>query len=152
MEFSSLLIVIFIFILSGVFIMRPFMVEEKSTKGSGSSRTDSLIAEKERLLLAIEELDLEYELQKISSEEHNRNRDILLAEAADVIKQLDKIQKPGSSKKKKPLTPAKVDDDLERLINERRQQLKNEKTLKCPSCNQVVSEGAQFCSHCGEAL
>ncbi|HDD61150.1 MAG TPA: hypothetical protein ENF22_01310, partial [Chloroflexi bacterium] len=101
MEFSSLLIVIFVFILSGVFIMRPFLVEEKKPKRSGSSRTDSLVAEKERLLLAIEELDLEYELEKISSGEHNRNRDILLAEAADVIKQLDKIQKPGSSKKKK---------------------------------------------------
>ncbi|HDD61339.1 MAG TPA: zinc-ribbon domain-containing protein, partial [Chloroflexi bacterium] len=49
-------------------------------------------------------------------------------------------------------TPAKVDDDLEKLINERRQQLENEKSLKCPSCDQVVSEGAQFCSHCGEAL
>ena len=152
MEFSSLLIVIFIFILSGVFIMRPFLVEEKKPKSSGSSRIDSLIAEKERLLLAIEELDLEHELDKISTQEHNRNRDILLAEAADVLKQLDKIQKPGSSKKKKTSTPTKTDDDLERLINERRQQLKNEISLKCPSCDQAVSEGAQFCSNCGEAL
>lgn len=152
MEFSSIMIVIFIFILSGVFIMRPFLVEEKKPKRSGSSKTDSLVAEKERLLLAIEELDLEYELDKISVQEHNRNRDILLAEAADVIKQLDKIQKPVSSKKKKTSTSTKADDDLERLINERRQQLKDEKSLKCHSCDQAVSEGAQFCSHCGEAL
>ena len=152
MEFSSLLIVIFIFILSGVFIMRPFLVEEKKPKRSGSSRADSLIAEKERLLLAIEELDLEHELDKISGQEHNRNRDILLAEAVDVLKQLDKIQKPGSSKKKKPPTSAKVDDNLEKLINERREQLKNNKSLKCPSCDQAVNEGAQFCSNCGEAL
>ena len=152
MEFSSLLIVIFIFILSGVFIMRPFLVEEKKPKRAGSSRTDSLFAEKERLLLAIEDLDLEHELDKISAQEHNRNRDILLAEAADVIKQLDKIQKPGSSKKKKPSTSTKTADDLERLINERRQQLKNDKSLKCPSCDKAVIEGSQFCSNCGEAL
>ena len=151
MEFSSLLIVIFIFVLSGIFIMRPFLVDEKTSRRSGSSRIDSLMAEKERLLLAIEELDLELELEKISSGEHHRNRDILLAEAADVIKQLDKLQKPSSSKKKTIPEP-KADDDLERLINERRQQLKNEKTLKCPKCGNSVEKGAQFCSHCGESL
>ena len=151
MEFSSLLIVIFIFVLSGFIIMRPFLVEEKTTRKSGSSRTDSLTAEKERLLLAIEELDQEFELEKISSVEHNRNRDILLSEAAEVIKQLDKLQKTGSSKKKTS-TPPKADDGLERMINERRQQLKSEKSLKCPKCEKAVGEGAQFCSHCGEAL
>jgi len=151
MEFSSLLIVILIFVLSGFIIMRPLLVEEKTTRKSGSSRTDSLMAEKERLLLAIEELDQEFELEKISSVEHNRNRDILLSEAAEVIKQLDKLQKTGSSKKKTS-PPAKVDDDLERMINERRQQIKNEKSLKCPKCGESVDKGAQFCSHCGEAL
>ena len=151
MEFSSLLIVIFIFVLSGIFIMRPFLVDEKTPRKAGSSRNDSLMAEKERLLLAIEELDLELELEKISSEEHHRNRDILLAEAADVIKQLDKLQKPSSTKKKTS-KPKKADDDLERLIDERRQQLKNEKSLVCPACGKTVDKGAQFCSHCGEAL
>jgi len=151
MEFSSLLIVIFIFVLSGVFIMRPFLVNEEAPRKTGSSRIDSLLAEKERLLLAIEDLDLEFELEKISSEEHNRNRDILLAEASEVIKQLDKLQKTGSSKKKTS-TPPKADDDLERMIIERRQQLQSEKSLACPKCSKAVEKGAQFCSHCGEAL
>ena len=150
MEFSSLLIVIFILILSGVFIMRPFLVKEKTPRRVGSSRIDSLLAEKDRLLLAIEELDQEFELEKISSEEHNRNRDILLAEAAEVIKQLDKLQKPSSSKKNN-VAPPETDDDLERLINERRQQQKSEKSQKCPKCGKTVDKGAQFCSHCGEA-
>lgn len=150
MEFSSLLIVIFLFVLSGVFIMRPFLVDEKEPRRVGSSRSDSLLAEKDRLLLAIEELDQEFELEKISEEEHNRNRDILLSEAAEVIKQLDKSQKSSSSKKKKPVTQ-ETDDDLERLINERRKQLKSEKTLTCPKCGNAVDSGAQFCSHCGEA-
>ncbi len=150
MEFSSLLIVIFIFVLSGVFIMRPFLVDEKEPKRVGSSRSDSLLAEKDRLLLAIEELDQEFELEKISAEEHNRNRDILLSEAAEIIKQLDKLQKPSSSKQKNS-APQETDDDLERLINERRQQLRTEKSLICPKCGKAVDAGAQFCSHCGEA-
>jgi hypothetical protein len=151
MEFSSLLIVIFIFILSGIFILRPFLVEEKSTKRSGSARIDPLVAEKERLLLAIEELDLEFELEKISSQEYNRNRDILLSEAAEVIKQLDKYQKTGSGKKKAS-APPETDDNLERMIHQRRLQLRGEKSLKCPKCGKAVDKGAQFCSHCGEAL
>ncbi len=151
MEFSSFLTVVMIFVLSGIFILRPFFVEDETKRKSGSPKMDSLMADKERLLLAIEELDQEFELEKIPSIEHNRNRDILLSEAAEVIKQLDKFQKPSSSKKK-TLSPPKADDDLERMITKRRQQLKSEKSQKCPHCGKAVVRGGQFCSHCGEAL
>ena len=69
---------------------------------------------------------------------------------SEVIKQLDKLQKTGSSKKKTS-PPPKADGDLEKMINERRQQLKSEKGLQCPKCGEAVVKGAQFCSHCGEA-
>ncbi len=151
MSFGSLLIVLLIFILSGYYIIRPFLVKSELTGRSISSIYDSLSAERERLLLAIEELDLELELNKISSKEHSRNRDILLAEAAEVLRKLDKYQKSGKGKKVAPVK-AKLDDDLEKMINDRKKQLKAEKSQFCSHCGKKVKDNDQFCSHCGEAL
>ena len=151
MTFSSVLIIVFIFVLSGLFISRPFLVESEIRGRSSSSRYDSLIAEKERLLSAIEELDLELDLKKISSKEHTRNRDILLVEAAEVLKQLDKVQKPDKGKKK-VIDQSIAQDDLEKMIAARREELRSEKSNLCPACGKPVLESDQFCSHCGEAL
>ena len=150
MTFGSILIVLFIFILSGYYIIRPFLVKSELTGRSSSSLYDSLSAERERLLLAIEELDLELDLNKISSREHSRNRDILLAEAAEVLRKLDKYKKSGKGKK---ATPVKAEpDDLEKMINDRKKQLKAEKSRSCSHCGKTVKDNDQFCSHCGEAL
>jgi hypothetical protein len=151
MELGSLLIVIFLFILSGLFILRPFFVHTGAGGRAGTTIRDSLVAERERLLHAIEEIDLEYELDKISPEEHTRNRDILLSEAAIVLKELDDLPKSGSAKRKKA-APVQKEDDLEIMIADRRKQLKGEISLKCPRCGESVEKGASFCSHCGGAL
>ena len=150
MTFGSILIVLLIFILSGYYIIRPFLVKSELTGRSSSSIYDSLSAERERLLLAIEELDLELDLSKISSREHSRNRDILLAEAAEVLRKLDKYKKSGKGKK---ATPVKAEpDDLEKMINDRKKQLKAEKSRSCSHCGKTIKDNDQFCSHCGEAL
>ena len=151
MTMSSLFIVLLIFVLSGLFILRPFFVKSNISGRSSSSIYDSLIAERERLLSAIEELDLELELKKISEDEHSRNRDLLLAEAAEVIKKLDKHNKTGKKKKHTP-SPEESGDDLEKMIATRRKELKKEKTRSCPSCGKGIQKGDQFCSHCGETL
>jgi hypothetical protein len=150
MTFGSLVIVFIIFILAGLFILRPFLVGTELSSRSSSSVYDSLIAERERLLSSIEELDLELELNKISTQEHSRNRDILLAEAAEVIRQLDKGQK--SSKPKKTSSPAGPQDDLEKMIAKRRKELKAEKSRSCSNCGKPVKASDKFCSHCGESL
>ena len=94
---------------------------------------------------------LEYDLKKISSQEHTRNRDILLAQAAEVLMQLDKLDTP--SQKKQPSSPKPiVEDDLEKMIATRRRELMEEKSNFCSHCGKAVKAGDQYCSHCGEEL
>ena len=151
MEFGSVLIVIFIFLLSGLYILRPFLVSAATGGRAGSTLRDSLVAERERLLLAIEELDLEFELNKISSDDHTQNREILLFEAAKVIKEIDNLPKTRAEKQKKT-APVRGDENLEKMIAERRKQLKGVVSQKCPHCGEAVDKDGQFCSHCGGAL
>ena len=131
--------------------MRPFLVTTDTGGRAGTSMRDSLVAERDRLFLAIEEIDLEFELEKISFEEHKRNRDILLYEAASVLKKLDNLPKSSLANRKKT-APVQDDDYLEKMIANRRRQLKGEMSQMCPHCGEAVEQGGQFCSQCGGAL
>ena len=151
MAFGSIFILLVIFGLSSFIIIRPFLVEPDTRKVPLPGKYDSLLAERERLLSSIEDLDLEFDLKKISSQEHTRNRDNLLAEAAEVLMQLDGLKIP-TQKRKQPSSPPVVGDELEKMITERRRELRKEKSNFCSNCGKAVKTGDQFCSHCGEEL
>ena len=151
MTMGSLLIVLFIFILSGVIILRPFIDQRGVGSTTTSGRYDSLLAEKERLYTIIEELDQSLELGKISSEDHSRSRADLLNQAAVVLAELDKL---GGKKKpsRKAVSSPKSDDELEKMIQARRESLGAKTNRVCPKCDEPVSQNDQFCSRCGESL
>jgi hypothetical protein len=151
MAFSSFLIVLVIFFLAGIFIVRPFLVEQNISTPVVPKKYDSLRAEKERLLSSIEDLDLEYDLQKISSQEHIRNRDILLSKAAEILVQLDKLEKKVP-KNMRVSTFVENEDDLEAMIETRRRELKGDKSRYCSHCGKAVKPEDQYCRKCGEKL
>ena len=151
MAVSSFLIVLGIFILTGVIIIRPFLVETDTQGAPVPKKYDSLTAEKERLLSSIEDLDLEFDLEKISSQEHTRNRDILLSQAAEIIKQVDKLEKNIPTDKRISSAP-ESEDDLEEMIEARRRELKGDKSSYCSHCGKAVKAEDQFCGQCGEKL
>ena len=151
MTFGSLLITLGIFLLSVLYIIRPFFEEGGTLRQVSSGKFDSLLAERERLYSSIEDLDLEFDLEKISDKEHTRNRDLLLKQAAQVLMELDQLS--GSKKKRpKPSESPVNEDDLEAMINARRRELKGEKTSSCSHCGNPVNPEDQFCGQCGEKL
>jgi hypothetical protein len=149
MTASALIIVLFIFILTGLIVLRPFFDKDYGKQKASSGVYDSLLAEQERLLSAIEELDLDLELKKISSTEHELDRQNLLTQAADVLRELDKYSKPKKSKVKSDKTVSSTDDDLERMIEKRRKQIQAQRTEICSNCGEKIEPGDQFCSQCG---
>jgi hypothetical protein len=151
MAVSSFLIILGIFILTGGIIIRPFLVEMDTRGAPVPKKYDSLTAEKERLLSSIEDLDLEFDLEKISSLEHTRNRDILLSQAAEVLMQLDKLNKTSLADKRISSAPS-GEDDLEVMIEARRRELKGDKSSYCSHCGKTVKAEDQFCGQCGEKL
>jgi hypothetical protein len=152
MAMSSFLIVLFIFILSGVIVLRPFIDQKGLDSTTASSgRYDAFLAEKERLYSIIEELDQSLDLGKISPEDHARSRGVLLNQAAEVLAELDKI---GGKKKpfKATASSPKTDDELEKMIQARRESLSEKNSKVCPKCGESVDLKDQYCSQCGESL
>lgn len=147
MTLTSLIIVLFIFVISGLIVLRPFLDQVSGKISPVSGVYDSLLAERERLLSSIEELDLDLELNKISGKEHALDRNLLLTQAADVLKELDKYSKPKAAQKGK--SKKGKEDDLEKMIEERRKKLQEDQAVTCSSCGKPIGADDQFCSHCG---
>jgi hypothetical protein len=152
MDIGSVLVIIGIFLLAGLFVVRPFFERERKDGDRVRHRYSHLIAEKERLLEAIQELDLDLELNKISPEDHARKRSQLTAEAARVLEELDHLQgaDPGLSKAQ-PAADEEV-DELEALISSRRKELQGSPEAFCPHCGKQIQEGDQYCTHCGDKI
>lgn len=113
MPIGSILLVLALAVLVAFIVARPFW----DTRGSGWSdakEPSALLAERERILEALVELDFDHELGKVPQEIFASQRTNLVSQGARVLEQLDgQLAKAGRSK----LDP---NDDLERLIAARK--------------------------------
>ncbi len=133
-----------------------------------------LLAQRDGLYATLRDLDLDYELGKLDSEDYNARREKYLSRAALVLKQLDTVR--GADGPENALS-----DDIEREVAALRRQSTESKTppstdhieprspsprvpsrvLKagsvrsaptCPNCGRAYNEGDRFCALCGHTL
>ena len=97
MELGSFFLLAALLILSVFFVIRPVI-----DKGSLIKKTDmeiqadhemsALLAERDRLLSSLKELDFDNVLGKIPEAEFSRQRSILVQEGVKILKQIDRVQ------------------------------------------------------------
>jgi hypothetical protein len=128
MDIGAILLLIALLILVGLYISQPLMRRKTvpaTTHGSKLNHDLSmLLAEKERILEALEELDNDHELGKIPEEDYPVQRGEMMKRGADILRQLDNLQIQPVSEKR--------DVKIEEVIAARRassgQQLKTQAT------------------------
>jgi hypothetical protein len=148
MSFAALVVVVFIFLLAGLIILRPFLEElEPEKEETQEAEKDSLLAEKERLLSAIEELDRDYEGRRISGQVHSRDRNQLIRQAAEVLRQLDMMAGAGETGRGEAEA-----DEMGDYITAGWNGLVTEGAPACPNCGSPVAPDDIFCRKCGERL
>ncbi len=189
MDIGSVFLVLALAVLVGIFIGQPFFRSKaKHTLAASPEEAaidhqrSSLLAERDRLLLALQELDFDFGLGKISEEDYPEQRANLMQHAASVLKSLDEMQgqhadqtaesrieaavaarradgasaaKPAHSTAgaKAETTPAATAaDPLEELIASRRVQRQEKSGGFCPKCGRPVKRSDKFCSGCGNIL
>lgn len=150
MDIGSILVVLGLFLLVVLFLSRPFLEGKKEGDDFVRHRYSHLVAEKERLLTAIQDLDLDLELKKIPPENHAQKRQQLMGEAAQTMKMLDQLS--GKDEHTSPAGQDSEEDQLEALIASRRKQLTEKSTGFCPHCGKAVQIADQFCTHCGKKI
>lgn len=155
-----LLVVVLTFII--IFVARPFLERQRVLSRKNNQTLSSLLAERERLLTAIEDLDSDQALEKIPAEEYPRQRTELLHQGAEVLRQIDALTSSTSPKStaetgnpsaESVSTPgALTEDELEDMLAKRRA-IRKEKTAGfCPRCGKPVLLSDTFCPTCGHAL
>jgi hypothetical protein len=153
-----LLIVIAVIVL---YITRPFFEHSHTDIQESDQSVSSLLAEREHLLAALQEMDLDQSLGKIPAEEYQSQRAVLLKKGAEVLRQLDAHHpRVGRQSLELPLTPDNIsrdsailsDDDLEDLLARRRNARKAKTAGFCPKCGKPVLQSDIFCPSCGSGL
>ena len=175
MDIGSIFLFLGLFILVVIYISRPFFERSASAMTPEEHEYSALLAERDRLLTAIEELDFDYALGKIPEDEYPAQRASLAKRGAETLRQLDAMQPVDASQdpeerlevaiearqlvsepasdgvENKPM-PGTPDDDLEVMIANRRRARSEKAGGFCPQCGKPVQKSDRFCPGCGTTL
>ncbi len=169
MDIGSILIIAALLIPVGIFIAKPLLEGGGDFATEEEIQASAMLAERDRILDAIQELDFDHRLGKIPEEEFQMQRGLLLQQGAGVLKTLDELNLEPAAQLAREQTagPASVsdrqtseppdrllppDDDIERIIAVRRRERREQSGGFCPQCGHAVQRSDQFCSRCGTVL
>jgi hypothetical protein len=163
MNLGVLFLLLALVLLVGTLVARPFLsnreksfrTKDQAFDSSAAHHRSSLLAEKERLLAAIQELEFDHTSGKVSDDDFSEQRSELIREASHVAGVLSH-EFPGeiaqNNQEREPGSPTSNYDELEELIAKRRLQLNQKSTGFCPKCGKAVLESDRFCPKCGHTL
>jgi rubrerythrin len=172
MDIGAIFLLFAVCVFAALFVARPFMERRRTTVVSAKEQElSSLMAERDRLISALQELDFDHNLGKIPAEDYPAMRSSLMQSASDVLRRLDTFQPQNAASadaesrveavvaarradaaEQKPANHDISDDELEELLASRRAARKEKAAGFCPSCGKPVLRTDRFCPHCGKSI
>lgn len=176
MDIGSIFLLLGILVVVMLFIFQPFLDERKNkvliTQALPSIEKEmhvsSMLAERDRILRALQELDFDFNLGKIPEEDFPTQRHFLLQKGAEIIKKLDEISGDEQSSDQLQRIEATIglekpevridnekiekDVDVESMIAARKRSKEFKPDGFCPKCGKPISTTDKFCSKCGNPL
>lgn len=165
MDVGSILLLFALLILVAGFVLRPLQESSPITVGTIEREHAAKLAERDRLLDALAELDFDKELGKVPDDIYALQRENLLRRGAAVLRDLEEFQTPGQAQgadgldqkiaaRRAVITAAAAEEDpLEAMIAGRKISRPTRVGKKfCPDCGDRVVSGDRFCVNCGAEL
>jgi hypothetical protein len=174
MDTGAIFLLLAVMFIAGLFVSRPLLNSRRvRLVSSKEQELSALMAERDRLITTLQELDFDHALGKIPAEDYPAMRSALVQRAADVLRALDTFQasQPAPAAKdriedaiaarradvtQKPVQPGpdalKLDDDVENLIAARKASRKEKSAGFCSKCGKAVLRSDRFCPHCGKPI
>jgi rubrerythrin len=167
MEIGSVFLVLAVLIIAGIYLYAPFTSRAYTTYNNNEEHElSALKAERDRVINSLQELDFDFKLGKVPAQDYPEQRQALLQKGAEILRQLDEIEKTFSSqdvetriekaaakKRADASSETQVDDkEIEMMIKARRKEIKNKSAGFCPKCGKPVLVTDKFCPACGKAL
>lgn len=169
MDISAVIFILAVLLLVGIYLSAPFTRKTRRTSITREEHDiSSLMAERDRMVNALQELDFDYKLGKIPAEDYPALRTEMLNKGADILRKLDELQnaavvtdtnaedrleKAIAARRADAAVKSEVtDDDIESMLATRRKQRKEKSAGFCPRCGQPVLINDRFCPSCGKSL
>ncbi len=175
MELTAIFFSLAVLILVGMFLYAPFIEKRARPVTEEEHDLSALMAERDRVINSLQELDFDFKLGKIPDEDYPMQRASLLQKGADILRKIDSLassspieRRAGSeaqdaeARLEKAIAarradgaaakPELSDDDLESMISTRRKGRKVRSAGFCPKCGKPVMVSDRFCPSCGKSL
>jgi hypothetical protein len=177
MDIGSIFLILALLIPVVIFISRPLFEFNRNNNDLNEQDISALLAKRDQVVATIQELDDDYNLDKIPAEDYPNQRLALLQDGAVILRQIDSYQvapstitaedrleeaivarrltleaEPVSAKKNGNAVPPVPDDELEQRIASRRRMMSEKAGGFCPNCGRPVQISDRFCPKCGASL
>ncbi len=168
MQLTAIFFTLAILILVAIYLYAPFMERRARRVTEEEHELSALMAERDRVISSLQELDFDFKLGKIPEEDYPTQRSSLLQKGADILRRIDSIApQPASvqdadARIEKAIAarradasvtrPEPSDDDVESMIAARRKVRKEKSSGFCPKCGKPVMVSDRFCPSCGKSL
>jgi hypothetical protein len=168
MELTAIFFSLAVLILVGIYLYAPFMERRARSVTEEEHELSTLLAERDRVINSLQELDFDFKLGKIPEDDYPVQRTSLLQKGADILRKIDTLAPQATSAqdtetrleraiaaRRADAAVARVevtDDDVELMILSRRKSRKNRSAGFCPKCGKPVMVTDRFCPSCGKSL
>ena len=175
MELTAIFFSLAVLILVGMFLYAPFIEKRARPVTEEEHDLSALMAERDRVINSLQELDFDFKLGKIPDEDYPVQRGSLLQKGADILRKIDSLASSSPSERRAgseaqdaetrlekaiavrradgaAAKPELSDDDLESMISTRRKGRKVRSAGFCPKCGKPVMVSDRFCPTCGKSL
>ncbi len=161
MDFGALFLTLGVALLAGLYIAAPLL--RPATQGAlpDDHEYSELLARRDSIVAALEELELDYDLGKLTETAYRAQKAALLKQGAEVLERLDALTQTQSTQGAEERLQAAVaqrrraataDDPIEALLEQRRRQRQEKAAGFCPQCGAPVLKTDRFCPKCGFRL
>lgn len=168
MELTAIFLSLAVLILVGIYLYTPFIERRARRITEEEHELSALMAERDRVINSLQELDFDHHLGKIPEEDYPTQRANLLQKGADILRKIDllapqafsaqdteaRLEKAIAARRANTsLARVEVsDDDLESMISARRKSRSSKSAGFCPRCGKPVMVTDRFCPACGKSL
>jgi hypothetical protein len=182
MELGAIFLILAVLIAVAMYLYGPFISRGRRTATIESHEISSLMAERDRVVNALQELDFDFNLGKIPPEDYPAQRASLLQRGAEILRKLDelapspppilgsptgvlreedrgegaedRIEKAVAARRAdaSAQAPQLTDDEIESMIATRRKARKEKSAGFCPRCGKPILASDRFCPSCGKSL
>ncbi len=171
MELGAIFLLLALFLGVGLYLAAPLVSDRMRGAPQQMQELSSLMAERDRVINALQELDFDHKLGKIPEDDYPGERAELLEKGTQILKKLDQLTSAASnlengnaaedqlekavaarradaSNNVEPLS----DDEIESMLAARRKERKSKSAGFCPRCGKPILISDRFCPSCGKAI